>query len=284
MNSVQAFRESMTSTSARRVSRWQHVLWTGFVTSLLIAILAFTSACTTGHPGNTGVQQITGTVSYRERMLLPPGSVVEVSLLDVSRADAIAPTLAHQVIKNPPAPPIPFVLEYDNANIDPRMSYAVRAEIRHEGRLLFTTDTHYPVITRGAGNSVDLMLKRVTGPKSKPDASLTNTYWKLVSFAEEPYQHKGTEREPHLKLIAKDNSIRGFTGCNAFFGHFERKGSMLRFDEKMAVTLRACQHNMQIERRYLRALGEVNRYVIQGDTLRLFHDDQFLLGFEAVYF
>jgi len=160
----------------------------------------------------------------------------------------------------------------------------VRAEIRHEGRLLFTTDTHYPVLTRGAGNRVDILVKRVAGTGKKPDVSLTNTYWKLVSFADEPYQHKGTEREPHLKLIAEGDIVSGFTGCNAFTGHFERKGSMLRFDEKMAVTLRACQDSMQTEMRYLAALGEVNRYAIQGDTLRLFHDDKFLLGFEAVYF
>lgn len=105
--------------------------------------------------------QLTGTLSYRERMLLRPGSVAEVWLLDVSKADVRAVELAHQVIENPGSPPIPFVLEYDQANIDERMSYSVRATIKHGDRLLFTSDAHYPVLTRGAGNTAEIMLKAV---------------------------------------------------------------------------------------------------------------------------
>mgnify|MGYP000231719118 CR=1 FL=1 len=37
------------------------------------------------------------------------------------------------------------------AAIDERMSYAVRAQIHDRGALLFTSDTHHPVLTRGAG-------------------------------------------------------------------------------------------------------------------------------------
>ena len=47
---------------------------------------------------------------------------------------------------------------YDASKIDERMQYGVRATIRHNGRLLFTSDTHYPVLTRGAGDTADIML------------------------------------------------------------------------------------------------------------------------------
>lgn len=255
---------------------------------LLIAMLIISSGCTLGPVDDSGasgqgMQKVTGTVTYRERMMLPPGAVVEVSLLDVSRADAKARTLAQQVIKDPPAPPIPFVLEYDGKDIDSRMSYAVRAVIRHDDRLLFTTDTHYPVITRGAGNTVDLILKHVARSPVKPNASLTNTYWKLISVAGEPYQHNSKNREPHLKLVAKDNVAKGYGGCNLFTGHFERSGNSLQF-KQLATTMRACVEGMQVESRFLGVLGNVNRYAIQGDSLRLYNGDKFLLGFEAVYF
>jgi putative lipoprotein len=118
-------------------------------------------AATRGDQAGQG--RVTGTLIYRERLMLPPGTVAEVSLLDVSRADAPARTLAQQIIVDPPPPPIPFVLEYDPTEIDERMSYAVRAEIRQQDQLLFNTDTMYPVITRGAGNSAALLLKRVGG-------------------------------------------------------------------------------------------------------------------------
>ncbi|MGD8796397.1 MAG: YbaY family lipoprotein [Thiohalophilus sp.] len=254
----------------------------------LIAVLIIATGCTVGAAGENdasdeSMQQVTGKVFYRERMMLPPGSVVEVSLLDVSRADAKARTLAHQVIKNPSVPPISFVLEYDSKDIDPRMSYAVRAIIRHEGRLLFTTDTLYPVITRGAGNTVDIMLKHVARSPVKPNASLVNTYWKLVSFADQAYEHKSKNREPHLILVVKDNIAKGSGGCNMFTGHYETDANSLRF-QHLAATLRACVDGMQIESRYLSALGKVNRYVIQGETLRLYRDDELMLEFEAVYF
>jgi len=38
------------------------------------------------------------------------------------------------------------------------MQYTVRATIKQADRLLFTSDTHYPVLTRGAGNTVEVML------------------------------------------------------------------------------------------------------------------------------
>jgi putative lipoprotein len=106
--------------------------------------------------GNTA--QVTGTLTYRERIALPPGAVAEVWLLDTSLADAPAVEIAYQEIEEPGSPPISFVLEYDTSKIQERMQYSVRATIRHADQLLFTSDTHYPVLTRGAGNTADVLL------------------------------------------------------------------------------------------------------------------------------
>jgi putative lipoprotein len=111
---------------------------------------------------DTDEAMVNGTVAYRERMALPSGAVVEVRLSDVSRQDGTAPVIAettiltagHQV-------PIPFELRYDPRKIDPKRSYAVRATIQSAGRMMFTTSTAYPVITRGNPTQVNLMLERV---------------------------------------------------------------------------------------------------------------------------
>jgi putative lipoprotein len=102
--------------------------------------------------------KVTGTLVYRERIIPKPGTVAEVWLLDISRADAPARELAHRIIEDPGPPPIAFTLEYDPADVDGRMSYGVRAVLRRGERLIFTSDTNYPVLTRGAGNSVEVML------------------------------------------------------------------------------------------------------------------------------
>ena len=133
----------------------------------LLALFGLLAACGSdvsdgpARPGDDAAAekaQVTGTLMYRERIALPPGVVAEVWLLDTSLADAPAVEIAYQRINDPGNPPIPFVLEYDPSKIDERMQYGVRATISHDGQLLFTSDTHYPVLTRGAGNTADIML------------------------------------------------------------------------------------------------------------------------------
>jgi putative lipoprotein len=135
--------------------------------AILMVLLGVLAACnaeapddsaTTGEEATANMAQVTGTLMYRERIALPPGAVAEVWLLDTSLADAPAVEIAYQRINDPGNPPIPFVLEYDPSRIDERMQYGVRATISHDGQLLFTSDTHYPVLTRGAGNTADIML------------------------------------------------------------------------------------------------------------------------------
>ncbi|MEZ5275139.1 MAG: YbaY family lipoprotein [Opitutaceae bacterium] len=104
---------------------------------------------------------VSGTVVYRERMMLRPGSVLEVTLEDVSLADVPARQIATYRKEDPGSPPFPFELLYDPGTIDERHTYAVRARITVEEQLRFTSDTTYPVITRGHGNKVEILVKGV---------------------------------------------------------------------------------------------------------------------------
>jgi len=116
------------------------------------------------NPGGGGatMSKVTGTVSYRERIALPPAATIRVQLVDVSRADAPADVLGEQVIEAAGRQvPFAFEIPYDPARIDERMSYAVQARIEDGGRLLFISDQHYSVITRGAPTTVNLLLKSV---------------------------------------------------------------------------------------------------------------------------
>lgn len=102
--------------------------------------------------------KVTGTLIKRDRKALPPTVVAEIRLLDVSKADAPAEELAFQRIENPGQLPIAFELDYDPEAIEARHSYAVQAKLLMGEQLLYVTDTHYPVLTRGAGNEVELTL------------------------------------------------------------------------------------------------------------------------------
>jgi putative lipoprotein len=120
---------------------------------------------------SAGPGTVTGTVTYRHRMALPPDAVVEVSLQDTTLADAPARIVSQATIATRGAQvPIPFRIDYDPSGIDPSHRYTVRATITVDGRMLFTSPTAYPVLTRGAGNeaAIDVYMIMPAGNAKNP--------------------------------------------------------------------------------------------------------------------
>lgn len=127
-------------------------------TFVAIAALALSGCASMESPASPAAKaQVTGQVIYRERIMLAPPGVVTVTLADTSLMDAPARVIATQVIEGVTAPPIKFALDYDPSTIIPNHTYSVSARIEVDGRLRFITDTHTPVITRGAPTHVELL-------------------------------------------------------------------------------------------------------------------------------
>lgn len=120
----------------------------------LAALAIAGCASTASAPAAKG--QVTGTVLYRERIMLPPTATVTVSLADTSLMDAPAKVIDTQVLTGG-SPPYKFTLNYDPAQIVANHTYTVSARIEVDGKLRFITDTHTPVITRGAPNHVEMI-------------------------------------------------------------------------------------------------------------------------------
>ena len=115
--------------------------------------------------GRSPNASVSGTVDYRERLALSEGATLIVELRDVSYADASAPLVARQTISGPGQVPIEFKIEYSRADIDPRSRYSISARIiESDGRLAFTNDTAYEVITHGKPARVDMLLVLVEPP------------------------------------------------------------------------------------------------------------------------
>jgi uncharacterized lipoprotein YbaY len=104
---------------------------------------------------------IEGNATYAERVALPPNAVFEAVLDDVTTADGSPTELARATIPGPATSPIPIAIAFDPKIIDPDHSYSVRARVLVDGRLWLSSDVTYPVLTRGAGRSVEIVLKRV---------------------------------------------------------------------------------------------------------------------------
>jgi putative lipoprotein len=109
--------------------------------------------------------RITGTVSFAQRVALPPDAVVLVHLQDVFRPDAPSPFLAeYKTTLGGRQVPIPFTLKFDPAKIDPKHPYVVEASILVHGRLRFTNDTAYLVLTQGHPAKIAMLLVAVDAP------------------------------------------------------------------------------------------------------------------------
>jgi putative lipoprotein len=111
--------------------------------------------------GGAVTRQVTGSVTYRERIALRPTAVVTVRLEDVSLADAPSVLIAEQVIRTEGRQvPFEFALAYDASRILPSHTYAVQVRIEDGGKLLFISDTMNPVITRDAPSRLDIVVRR----------------------------------------------------------------------------------------------------------------------------
>lgn len=109
---------------------------------------------------------VTGSITYRERIALTPGTIATISLQDVSLADAPAEVVAEQIIElDDQQVPIPFELRAEAADLDPDHTYAVRATLTDaDGALRWTTDTVYPVDpAQPATDLGELVMVRATG-------------------------------------------------------------------------------------------------------------------------
>ena len=160
--------------------------------------------------GRSPNASVSGAVTYRERLDLSPGAKLVVELRDVSYADAASTLIARQTISDPGQIPIKFKVEYNRDDIDSRNTYAVSAKIiESDGRLAFTNDTAYDVITRGNPNKVDMLLVLVKPP---PDLIEEGVDWR--KWVEVPAQVISANlipngREHFLRIVYYQSTIEG---------------------------------------------------------------------------
>ena len=118
--------------------------------------------------------------------------------------------------------------------------------------------------------------------KRDVETPLVNTYWKLVELNGAAVRTHPNQREVHVLFEARENKVRGFAGCNQFFGDFKTVGDSLRF-EPLASTRMACPH-LDEETAFLNALGKVTTYSIMGESIKLRDGVRVVARFKAVYF
>ncbi|MBS4046771.1 MAG: YbaY family lipoprotein [Alphaproteobacteria bacterium] len=96
---------------------------------------------------------VNGTVSYRERLILPADSVIVVRLEDVTRGQAYPDVISEQRIVPNSAAVTQFALPYQYGTLNPNATYVVNAWIEQGGRIMFRNNKVYQVLTKTAPSS-----------------------------------------------------------------------------------------------------------------------------------
>ena len=215
-------------------------------------------------------------------MLLPPDAQLEVQLQDISRADAMATVLATVTIAADSAPPYPFTLDYDSAQVDTRMRYALRATIHSGDRLVFTS-TEY--IDPFAQSPVEILVRRVPVETASAVVALEGTQWQLETLSGEPASTGVGDKAVDLMFMQEEQRAVGFSGCNRYFGNYVLEGDASVGGSltlgPLAGTMMACPEGGDIERNYLKVLASVTAYRIEGRTLLLLNAEETVATFSV---
>ncbi|PWS35783.1 hypothetical protein DFH01_19590 [Falsiroseomonas bella] len=208
---------------------------------------------------------IRGSATYHERMALPPGAVLHLRLEDVSRHGAPALLIAEAQIPITGQVPIAFALAYEPARIEERFTYALRAEILLDGRVLFRTDPIHPVLTRGAEEQIELLLVRARESAAPAAPALVGPVW----IAEDIAGRGVVDRSRTSMSFGADGRVSGLGGCNRYNGGYTLDGASLRFGP-VAGTMMACPPALaEQEQRFHAALAQVRGWRIANGLLHL---------------
>jgi putative lipoprotein len=278
-----------------------------FAAPLFLLLLLLLTSCSDSTEPTLGIvapSAIVGEVFYRERITLPPGSALVVTLEDVSRMDVASTVLSEDTQVLTGSTPYSFELAYDPTLIDSRMRYSLRARIHVDGRLRFTstqvidpfTDPDKPLsilltattavreTAAPSATTADAVEGRVI-VSVNPLATIEGTYWKLLSIAgRDIIMDDKQEREASFQLRAGIGQAKGFGGCNSFTGGYILNGNELSFTP-MAATMRACTSGMEYEQAFFEVLENAAYFSITEESLTLFSaNKQPIARFAAIYF
>ncbi len=207
------------------------------------------------------------TVTYLERIALPPDAVLEVELLDTSLADAPSVRLSSQRFKLASVPRT-VEIAYDTDLIDERHTYTVAARIISDDHVIFRSTTATSVLTRGAPDSAELVLEMMPRRAGGNDAdkSIYDTAWEIYEIAGRMLI---AENPPSL-TIDQDGQFGLYGGCNRFTGILDAANGEFSMPGNFAGTKMACPEDREkLEQDTIKALSAAVGYVTNGTNLAL---------------
>lgn len=210
-------------------------------------------------------------VIYLDRRMLPPGAVLNVTLEDVSLADAPSVTLSTESMDIAGAPPYPVTLNYDANKVQANHRYSVRATVKVDDKLIMTSTSTMDPFAADAKQPLEVKLDRVAPPQNvAPQANqptLAGPQWQLVTLSGQAVKPGAGGDSAFIQFDATTNSVNGFAGCNNFHGTLEAQTATTLTVGQAASTRKMCMEGMELEQAFLASLPEFANYSINNNIL-----------------
>jgi heat shock protein HslJ len=113
-----------------------------------------------------------------------------------------------------------------------------------------------------------------TATTQPTEDNLAGSGWELVSFGPVGTPTHVTGGVPITIAFGKDGQVGGHGGCNSYGGPYTVQNDSLEFGE-ITSTLVACtdQTLTEQEQQYLEALRTAGRFAVEGDTLKIWYQN-----------
>lgn len=230
----------------------------------LLPLLLLVSACVpaaTVAPPTADAVTLSGTVTYRQRIALPPDAVATIRLQDDAGgtiAETRVPSDGRQV-------PLPFALRVDRARIVASADYRLHAQIRDGGgRVLFETSPPLPVFERGVAAQGPAEVVVVQGTSEQTEVPTGVTY-RLIGLVRGGAGVPLPAGEALTIQFGTDASYTGQAGCKGFGGTYGAATGVVTLGSPIS-TMQMCDAP-SASQPYLSALGGARAEAIRDATL-----------------
>jgi len=206
-----------------------------------------------------GMFEVTGQITYRERVALPPQSIAVVTLRDVTTPNAASTVIAEQRTDLAGRQvPVDFRVAVDRSTLLPERRYSIRGSIISPDQqvLWVTNEQHIVDPSKPSVAAGTLTVSRVTGEAADPGERLRSGEWTVVKIngMDIPAGARGT------LTFGANAVLSGRSFCNSFTGTYVLSGTSLSLSPRTS-TLMACPPEVaNFEKQFVEMLGDVQRF------------------------
>lgn len=236
------------------------------VLAMVALLLAFAS------PALAAKVTLKGDVTYRERIALPPGGTLSVSVIDLATPDQPRVS-AKAPIASPGQVPLTFTLNFDDNVIVAGHEYALVAEISGPDAVWFRNAEPYAIAPLAPIEPILIIVNMVPAEEAvvEPEVALPpppilDVTWQAETIGGAPVARGVTSS----LSIASDMRAGGRGGCNSWFAQAEISAERLIFSA-VAATRMACQSDdaTKQEDSFFAALADTRFWRLDNDHLIL---------------